>query len=116
MHLSRMLGVSTEQLHQPVLQLREGVLGGVLQAEDPPGSLQYVVWDVEDDCPVHHPLLNHVVVPHHRLRQPEPGGCILLPECRQLHLVGDCMLHWPGRRSRQSSPLLQSQEPMNYPV
>ena len=77
---------------------------GVGQCKSAPGPLQHMMWDVKEHRPVHHPLLlDHVVVLHDCLGEPEPGGCILLPETRQLHLVWDCML-------------LQGQEPVHYPV
>ena len=43
---ARVQDAGGEQLHQSVLQLREGVLRGVRQGEDTPGSLQHVVRDV----------------------------------------------------------------------
>ena len=51
------------------------------------------------------PLLDHVVVLHDCLGQSEPGGGgIHLPECRQLHLVGNHMLHWPNWESPPPEP------------
>ena len=51
------------------------------------------------------PLLDHVVVLHDCLGQSEPGGGgIHLPECRQLYLVGNHMLHWPNWESPPPEP------------